>query len=541
MTFFKTPFKNFTTTQTKLILVVSVVLALFYNITFFTKVFGVYPPSGKTVFFIASLFIVLSAFINFVLNIFRSERTTKPFLIIIFFLSSLAAYVTDTYGTIIDETMLLNIFNTDRHEAMDLVSFKLLLYFLFLFVLPAFILVKIKLKGLPLKKEISSRLKTQGISLAIILVMLFSFGKNYASFFREQKILRSYTNPTFYLFSVGKFAGKFFSTSGGELIKIGVGATIERPENQRKLVIFVVGETARRDRFSLNGYTKETNPLLKKENVVTLTNMTSCGTSTAISVPCIFSNMQRSGFSADKAATTENLLDIFSHTSRMNLLWRDNNSNSKGVANRIPYEDYKYAPANTICDVECRDVGMLVGLQEYINKQPKGDVFIVLHQMGNHGPAYYKRYPKDFEKFTPVCKTNELEKCSNEEINNAYDNAILYTDFFLSKVIELLKANSNEFGTAMFYVSDHGESLGENGVYLHGLPYFVAPDEQKNVAAILWFGGEMARKINYPELKKKSAEALSHDNVFHTFLGMMDVKTPLYSPDMDILGNVLKK
>jgi len=541
MAFLKTRFKTFTTTHTKLIFVVSVVLALFYNITFFTKVFGVYPPSGKTIFFISSLFIVLTAFINFVLNIFRSERTTKPFLLIILFLSSLAAYVTDTYGTIIDETMLLNIFSTDRHEAMDLVSFKLLLYFVFLFLLPTFVLLKIKLENFPLKQEIGARLKTQGISLAVILVMLFSFGKNYASFFREQKILRSYTNPTFYIYSVGKFTGKFFSSSSGTFIKLGVGATIERPENQRKLVIFVVGETARRDRFSLNGYAKETNPLLKKENVVTLTSMTSCGTSTAISVPCIFSNMQRNGFSADKAATTENLLDIFAHTGRMNLLWRDNNSNSKGVADRIAYEDYKYAPTNTVCDVECRDLGMLVGLQDYINKQTKGDVFIVLHQMGNHGPAYYKRYPKEFEKFTPVCKTNELEKCSNEEINNAYDNAILYTDFFLSKIIELLQENSNEFGTAMFYVSDHGESLGENGVYLHGLPYFVAPDEQKNVAAILWFGGDMAKKINYPELKKKSAEALSHDNVFHTFLGMMDVKTPLYNSEMDILNTAIKK
>lgn len=184
---------------------------------------------------------------------------------------------------------------------------------------------------------------------------------------------------------------------------------------------------------------------------------------------------------------------------------------------------------------------MLVGLQDYINKQANGDIFIVLHQMGNHGPAYYKRYTPDFEKFKPVCKTNELEKCSNEEISNAYDNAILYTDFFLSKVVELLKANSNEFGTAMVYVSDHGESLGENGVYLHGLPYFVAPAEQKNVAGIFWFGGDLAKKINYVELKKKSSEAYSHDNIFHTFLGLMNIKTELYHEDMDILNNVLKK
>lgn len=532
---------NLKTTHTKLILIASFVLTIFFNYTFFKKTFAVYPPSGSTILFLSSLFIVLVSFINIVINLFRSTNTTKPALFIIFFLSSLAAYVTDTFGTIIDETMLLNIFNTDKHEAMDLLSFKLLLYFTFLFIVPAILIYKIKLENMPLKQELWSRAKSMLISVVVIFVMLFSFGKNYASFFREQKILRSYTNPTYYIFSIGKFASKAFSSANAELIKLGIGATVERPGNHRELIVFVVGETARRDRFSLNGYQKETNPLLKKEKVISFNNMTSCGTSTAISVPCIFSNMQRSGFSAEKAASTENLLDIFAHTSKINVLWRDNNSNSKGVATRVPYEDFKAAPANTICNPECRDEGMLVGLQDYINKHPTGDIFIVLHQMGNHGPAYYKRYPAEFEKFTPVCKTNELEKCSNEEINNAYDNAILYTDYFLSKIIGLLKMNSQEFSTTMFYVSDHGESLGENGVYLHGLPYFVAPDEQKNVAAIMWFGGDAAKKIDYDRLKKHSTEAFSHDNVFHTFLGMLNVKTPLYNKEMDILAPVLKK
>jgi lipid A ethanolaminephosphotransferase len=532
---------NLKTTHTKVILLSSFVLTLFFNYTFFRKTFAVYPPSGSTIFFLSSLFVCLFSFINIVLNLFRSKHTTKPALFIIFFLSSLAAYVTDTFGTIIDETMLLNIFSTDKHEAMDLLSFKLLVYFFFLFIVPAFLISKTNLEHFGFKKELWSRAKSMLISIVVIFVMLFSFGKNYASFFREQKILRSYTNPTFYIFSIGKFASKVFSSANSELVRLGIGATIERPGNHRELIVFVVGETARRDRFSLNGYKKETNPLLKKEQVVSFNNMTSCGTSTAISVPCLFSNMQRSGFSAEKAATTENLLDILSHTSKINILWRDNNSNSKGVADRLPYEDFKAAPLNTICNPECRDEGMLVGLQDYINKHPAGDIFIVLHQMGNHGPAYYKRYPADFEKFTPVCKTNELEKCSNEEISNAYDNAILYTDYFLSKVIGLLKTNSQDFSTTMFYVSDHGESLGENGVYLHGLPYFVAPDEQKNVAAIMWFGGEASRKINMDQLKKRSSEAFSHDNVFHTFLGMLNVKTPLYNKAMDILNPVLKK
>lgn len=170
----------------------------------------------------------------------------------------------------------------------------------------------------------------------------------------------------------------------------------------------------------------------------------------------------------------------------INVLWLDNNSDSKGVALRVPYQGYKSADINPICDTECRDVGMLKNLPAYIHEHPQGDIFIVLHQMGNHGPAYYKRYSAEFEKFTPVCETSQLEECSTEALNNAYDNAVLYTGYFLSEVIEFLKQNDKAFVTGMFYVSDHGESLGENQLYLHGLPNFVASDVQRHVPAVLW-------------------------------------------------------
>ena len=198
----------------------------------------------------------------------------------------------------------------------------------------------------------------------------------------------------------------------------------------------------------------------------------------------------------------------------------------------------KTSSTNTVCDTECRDEGMLVGLQKHINEVKENDILIVLHQMGNHGPAYYKRYPKDFEIFKPVCVTSDLAKCSNEEIANAYDNAILYTDYFLSKVIALLKDNSVKFNTGMVYVSDHGESLGENGIYLHGLPYMMAPKEQKDIAMIMWFGGEMESETNYVLLKKRLNEPFSHDNIFHTILGMFEVESSVYKPEMDILNGI---
>jgi lipid A ethanolaminephosphotransferase len=203
----------------------------------------------------------------------------------------------------------------------------------------------------------------------------------------------------------------------------------------------------------------------------------------------------------------------------------------------VPYEDYQTPKKNTVCDIECRDEGMLVGLQDYIDSKKTGDILIVLHQMGNHGPAYYKRYPESFERFTPVCKTNQLEKCTSEEINNAYDNAILYTDYFLSKVITLLKQNRG-FETAMFYISDHGESLGENNLYLHGLPYFMAPETQTHIPAVMWFGDGF--KIDKKLLKEKAKGEYSQNNLFHTLLGFMEVKTEVYDKNLDIIESASK-
>ena len=201
----------------------------------------------------------------------------------------------------------------------------------------------------------------------------------------------------------------------------------------------------------------------------------------------------------------------------------------------MPYEDFRKPDTNPICENgECRDEGMLVGLQDYIDSKKTGDIFIVLHQMGNHGPAYYKRYPAAFEKFTPVCKTNQLETCTPEEIGNAYDNAILYTDYFLSKIIHLLKQNTAQFETAMIYFSDHGESLGETGIYLHGLPYYMAPDEQKHVGAVMWFGDSFEIDIN--ALRAKSGNAFSQDNLFHTLLGLMEIETEVYDQRLDIIN-----
>lgn len=528
-------FRNIT--QIKLIAFVALFFVLFDNVAFFQNVADVYPLSGfENIAFTLSLGVILFAFTVLLFTLLSSKYTTKPFLITAVIVSSFTNYFMNTFHVVIDDSMIRNAVQTDMHESIDLFTIKQLAYVLLLGVLPAFLIYKTKIEYGTLKSEMMLKAKTILISVLVIVVTLFSFNKFYTSFFREHKPLRYYTNPTYWIYSVGNYAGKTLNSGPVCLDKMGEDCKIiEKEDEPKELVILVVGEAARADRFSLNGYEKETNPLLKKEDIINFSDMHSCGTSTADSVPCMFSLFGRANYSYKKGIKTENILDVLKHNDHLEILWRDNNSDSKGVALRVPYEDYKSPANNTICDEECRDEGMLVGLDKYIKAHKNKDILIVLHQMGNHGPAYYKRYPKEFEKFTPTCKTNQLEKCTQEEIGNAYDNAILYTDYFLSKVVNFLKPYSKSHETAMIYMSDHGESLGENGLYLHGMPYFMAPETQTHIGAMMWFGDEMKKDIDTAKLKSYSDKTFSHDNLFHTIIGLFEVETKIYDKDMDML------
>ncbi len=533
--------------QYKLILISALFFTAFYNISFFTNILKVYPFESTNILYVSSIAILLISFIVFLFTLFSSKYTTKPILIITLFVSAFTAYFMDTYHVVIDDSMIRNSMQTNLSESSDLFSLKLVVYVILLGLLPSYFVYKTDIEYKSFKNEFFSKIKTIILSLAIILIIAFSFSKFYTSFFREHKPLRYHVNPIYWIYSVGKYINTTFN-NGPIIVKpIGEDAKINEEAHhdaidKTELIIMVVGEAARANRFSLNGYEKETNPLLKKEEIINFSNMYSCGTSTAESVPCMFSIFDKADYDYKKGISTENVLDVLTHTKHVNVLWRDNNSDSKGNALRVDFEDFRTSKTNTICeeDGECRDEGMLVGLDEYIKKHKGEDILIVLHQMGNHGPAYYKRYPKEFEKFTPVCKSNQLEECTQEEVSNAYDNAILYTDYFLSKVISFLKPYSNDYETAMLYMSDHGESLGENGLYLHGLPYFMAPDEQKHIGSLIWLGGEIKEDIDTVKLSSYKDKEFSQDNLFHTLLGLFEVETDVYKKDMDILYDARK-
>jgi lipid A ethanolaminephosphotransferase len=517
----------------RLILITAVFLVVLDNFAFYKNVTEVYPVSISNLGFLCSISVVLISVLVLLFSIFCFKYTTKPILIIILLLSSLASYFMNNYNIVIDETMIQNTIETNTSEIFDLFNIKLFTYLIFAGILPSIIIYKIKIKYRSFKKELLSRIITVVTSIIIIFLAAFPVSAFYTSFLREHKPLRYYTNPTYFIFSTGKYIAQNLSGGQKAITPIGEDAKKSKTGVERELVILVVGEAVRANRLHMNGYERETTPLIEKEEIINFPEMYSCGTTTSISIPCMFSNLTRAGYSDKKSRSTYNVLDVL-NTAGVNILWRENNSSSKGVADRVTYEDYKTPENNTICNPECRDEGMLVGLQEYINSNKTGDLLIVLHQMGNHGPAYYKRYPASFEKYTPVCKTSQLEECSAEEISNAYDNAVLYTDYFLSKVIALLKEN-NQFETAMFYIGDHGESLGENSIYLHGLPYFMAPENQKHIPAIMWFGDRF--QIDRNKLREVAGKEYSQDNLFHTLLGLMEVETSVYVKDMDIINS----
>ena len=518
--------------QVYLVLFVGAFLTLTGNFTFFEKTMQIYPFAENWLFVI-SLSLFLFSFLSSILLLICFRWSVKPILIFLLLLSSVLTYSTSNYGIVFDHNMITNTFETDASELGDLLSIQFILYLFFLGLLPSLFVLKIKIIRIPFIPQFWQRFKVFVALVVVFIVVVLSFSKHYTSFARENRDLRLYITPSYFLYSSIKFVDSKIETSAKPFKVIGQDAAINKKSDKRRLIIFVIGETSRRDHMSINGYSLQTNPLLEKEDIISFTNMTSCGTDTAWSVPCMFSLLGRESYSHAKGKNMSNVLDLVSYAGA-SVLWLENNSSSKSVADRIDFLDFSSSQNNPVCNPECRDEGMLVNLQNFIDEQDGNDILIVMHTMGSHGPAYYKRYPKEFEVFKPICETNQLNECTDNEISNAYDNTILYTDYFLSKVIELLKGNSQESDTAMLYVSDHGESLGEGGLYLHGMPYFMAPDEQIDVAAFMWLDDSISELFDKKIIKEKALLPQTHDSLFHTLLGLMDIETRVYQKNLDL-------
>jgi len=488
------------------------------NYSLFKGILNVYPLSFANTPFLISLALFFTSLTAIFFLIICHGRSTRWILALFLIIASQSAYYMDRLGIIIDTVMIDNVMQTSRSEFAGLITSGLIYRSLIFGIIPAWLVIKYCPNITSIKAELTSKLRAILLFLLAIILLIIPFTADYTSFIREHKIVRFYANPTYSAYSVIKYATQQSSISASNLPLThvaGDAVSLDLSTSKKELVIVVVGETARADRFSLNGYKRLTNPLLARQDVVSFSDVASCGTSTGVSVPCMFSSLGRLKYDKEKALEQENALDVLKKNG-IEVLWRDNNSDSKGVATRVKYEDFKTPTLNPICKGECRDVGMLSRLDAFVKSHLGKDMLIVLHQMGNHGPEYYRRYPKEFERFKPACQTGELRDCSQQEIDNAYDNAVLYTDYFLSETIKFLKKYDDNYETAMLYVSDHGESLGEHGVYLHAAPYVIAPKEQTHVPAILWTGKNFDYKL--ADIRPYKNFALSHDDLFCSLL-----------------------
>jgi lipid A ethanolaminephosphotransferase len=407
-------------------------------------------------------------------------------------------------------------------------------------VLPSLVILWTTISFKTLFKETLTRLSYL-IGLVVIIAILVITNFKYTAYFsRENKDLQAYITPLYAIDSVAWFFINEYTKANAVFTVIGDDAVQKKVNKHPTIGIMVVGETARSDHFSLNGYSRETNPMLKKELLINYQKARSCGTSTAFSVPCMFSFLNRADYSPNKAALQSNSLDVLVKAG-VKVIWLDNNSSCKGVCDRIGEINLRHNPDEKspyYSNGEVFDEALIIKMNALLKKDNDGkDILFVLHTLGSHGPKYYKRYPDKFSQFEPACKQATPQECTDTENINAYDNTILYPDHVLSQVIGFLKAQ-NQAQTFMIYASDHGESLGENGVYLHGLPYFLAPSAQTHVPMLMWLSDTYLnnQSLTFDKLRQQQTSTkISHDNLSHSLLGAFNVKSDVYKQDYDLL------
>lgn len=515
---------------------ISLVFILLFNKSFFFSAWNTQAlDSFNATLFAISLVPILWLLTFFFVNLVCLPGLVKPTIIFLLLSGSLASYFMDAYGIGIDKEMLRNAWETDIKETQDLINPHLISYVVFLGILPSILVLKTRISWGTFRQELKNRIVLSILSVFVSLLLILSLSSFYSSFFRNHKEVRLLANPLGFI-NAGVSLLREKSQRPIVIDPISHEATLGPGTIQQTkplLVIFVVGETARAANFGTNGYPRNTTPLLAQKDIVNFNNVASCGTSTAVSLPCMFSAFSRSEYSDSKAKSQHGLLD-FINTVGIDVLWRDNNSGCKGACDRIPYE----SSGEMISPEQCKDGNCFdeILLKNLSNKLTGRNQFIVLHQKGSHGPAYDQRYPESMRVFQPVCNTNRLQDCSIEQVINSYDNSIRYTDFFLSNVIDWLNTLQASYNTVMVYVSDHGESLGENNLYLHGMPYAIAPEQQKHVPFIFWASSSFYRDRGLSKecLMNIKSQDFSHDNIFHSFLGLLDIKTKYYQSRLDI-------
>jgi lipid A ethanolaminephosphotransferase len=529
-----------------LALIAALYIALILNQPFWRKFYDIVAPASlRDWLLIGAMTVVVVSPVYLLLLAVSLKPLLRALIVAVLPLTAAASYFMSEYGIVIDAGTVRNIFETDTREAADLVTWRLVASVVFLGIVPAILFCLVPWTNRSWRDDTRAKLKYAAFATAAFFAALIPTLGDFLSLGREHKELTMTLTPLNYVSALTTYWRREARKRTKVVHAFGQDARrLDNGVGRKSLFVIVVGETARADHFALNGYPRPTNPELSKvQGLINYPNAYSCGTDTAQSVPCMFSGFDRKAFSKGRAETRENLLDILRRAG-VDVLWRENQAGCKGVCERIETETLTGHAAPTFFpSTENSDDILVDGLDERIAAL-NNDAVIVLHMMGSHGPSYWKRYPPKFETFAPACKDAQFSRCDLAAIVNAYDNTLVYTDHVLARLIGVLSnASAKGVDAGMLYVSDHGESLGENGMYLHGMPYAIAPEAQIHVPMIVWLSPSLreARRIDQSCMEKSASSRVGHDNLFHSALGIMNIATRAYDPKLDLFAGCRTK
>ena len=494
----------------------------------------------STLGLVTAMFVAFSAFYFAFGASIASRHTVKPLLTVLLMVSAGAGYYMDRYAVYFDRAMLRNVLATNYKEASELLGWDLVAYLVVFGVFPSMLVWWPQLKRRPLGRALAVRVLWVAMALGVGVGSLMLVFPDFASLMRNHKEVRHLLTPGNVVSALAGNAWGRAKRPSQPKLPVGADAKLGAGwmgRTRPALFVLVVGETARAQNFSLNGYHRDTNPELSRRGVINFPHAQACGTSTEVSLPCMFSSFGRRNYDEEKILTHESLLHVLARAG-FQVQWRDNQSGCKGVCDGLREVRLDHADVPALCaEGQCLDEILVHGM-DGVARDTQGNLFVVMHQLGSHGPAYFKRYPPAFKRFTPACESEDLRSCSQAEIVNAYDNSLLYTDFVLGRVIDFLDRAQATHDTAMIYVSDHGESLGEGGLYLHGMPHAIAPDVQKNVPFLMWLSPAFERSFGVSPgcMRSRADQPASHDNLFHSLLGVLDVETVAYDTRLDLFA-----
>lgn len=522
------------------------ITALFYVAIFNLPLFGIVRKGIEKQpevdpLFIASMPLFLTFALSFLFSIFTVKYLLKPFFIVLTLLSSSVFFAAYQYNVVFDYGMIENTFQTHPAEALMYVNLASITNLLLTGLLPSYLIYKADIHYQPFFKELLHKLAFMLLMFVGIGIVAFFYYQDYAAFGRNNSELRRYIVPTYFVSSASKYLNEHYLQTPMEYQQLGLDAknASRNPNTKPNLLVFVVGETARSMSYPYYGYNKPTNAHTQNQGLIAFNDTSSCGTATAVSLPCMFSRMGRADYDPRRANAQDTVIDVLSH-SGIKVQWFDNDSGCKGVCDQVENLTIDLKSDPKLCSGQyCFDQVLLNKLDKILAVAPSQDTVIFLHIIGSHGPTYYLRYPPEHRKFIPDCPRSDIQNCSQEELINTYDNTILYTDFILSEVVNKLKGKQDMFDTAMLYLSDHGESLGEKGMYLHGAPYSIAPKEQTSVPMLAWVSNDFSQdnQLNMTCVAQRAEQGgFSHDNLFDSLLGLMNVKTTVYQSQLDIFA-----